>query len=181
MNETLNAVFERYSCRAFTDTKLEDSQLEVIAKAAVASPSAMNAQPWHVTVVTDKTLIEEMDAVGMAAIEKDNPGVYERMKNRGGNLFYNAPCMIYISIKKGTELDCGIVCQNIVLAAQSMGINSLICGMARVPMTSDSAEEFSKRMKLPEDYEFGVAVLLGYEVNPGKPHEPDLSKITYIK
>jgi len=61
MNNTLKAITSRYSCRAFTDQIPTDAQLTTIAEASLASPSAMNRQPWRVIVVKDRKLIDEMD------------------------------------------------------------------------------------------------------------------------
>ena len=79
-------------------------------------------------------------------------------------------------------LDCGIVSENIALAASSLGIDNLICGLARFSFTGEKGAAFKRRLRFPDGYEFGMAVLLGTAASPGgKPHEPDLSKIIEIK
>ena len=65
MNETLKCIAERYSCRDFDGTPLTDAQVQALVEAALAAPSAMNRQPWHVIMITDKALIDEFDAAGM--------------------------------------------------------------------------------------------------------------------
>jgi nitroreductase len=97
MNETLKTIFERYSCRDFADTPLTGEQIEKIAKAALASPSAMNRQPWHVIMITDKKFIDELDGEGMEVLAAEDKSSYERIKSRGGRIFYNAPCMVVIA------------------------------------------------------------------------------------
>jgi nitroreductase len=181
MNETLRLIEARYSCRAFTDVLPEKAELEAIAKAAVAAPSGMNRQAWRVIVVTNRQLIDEMEAEAMRVLsEAEDKSSYERIMSRGGTLFYHAPCMIMVPIEKGTDLDCGILCENIALAAGSLGIQSLICGMAAIPFSTDKGASFKEQLGFPEGYEFGIAVLLGHEVAPGKAHEPDMAKISYI-
>ena len=80
MNGTLKTIVERYSCRDFADTPLTDEQIKLLVDAALASPSAMNRQPWHIIMVTDKALIEELDDEGMniLAAAEDKSG-YERI------------------------------------------------------------------------------------------------------
>jgi nitroreductase len=181
MNETLRLIEARYSCRAYTDELPTKAELEAIAKAAVAAPSAMNRQGWRVIVVTNRQLIDEMEAEAMRVLaEADDKSAYERIMSRGGTMFYHAPCMIMVAIEKDTELDCGILCENIALAAASLGIQSVICGMAGIPFSTDKGASFEKQLGFPEGYKFGMAVLLGHEVAPGKAHEPDLAKISYI-
>ena len=184
MNETLQHISRRYSCRDFKDTPLTDEQIEALVGAALAAPSARNLQPWHIIVVTDKALIEEMDAEGMDELSTDKAraDIYQNMLSRGGKLFYNAPCM-FVILYNGSNygpFDCGILGQNIVLAAQSLGLGTCYVGMAAVPLAGPRADEFIERLKFPEGYEFAMGILVG-TINSGKPpHEPDPSKVSYI-
>jgi nitroreductase len=182
MNETLKAINERYSCRDFSAEPLGSEQIEVLVSAALAAPSAMNLQPWHIIVVTDKQLIEEMDAATMEYVKTDAEWL-KRMTDRGGKAFYDTPCMIFIAKddSDAATLDCGIVSQNIALAAHSLGLGSVICGMARYPLLGEQGAGFVKRLQFPEGYSFGMSVCVG-KVKSGKvPHELDKNKVTYIR
>ena len=183
MNETLKTIAERYSCRDFTDTPLTDAQIKAIVEAAIAAPSAMNRQPWHVIIITDKALIDEMDAEGMyiLSVAEDKSG-YERIMSRGGKVFYNAPCMFMAVINSSdyAVIDCGILSQNIAIAAHSLGLGNVICTMARIPLSGSRGDEFKKRLKFPDNYEFGMAVLVGNAKTTNEPHELDFTKVTYI-
>ncbi|MDL2233298.1 nitroreductase family protein [Ruminococcaceae bacterium OttesenSCG-928-L11] len=180
-NETLRTIAQRYSCRAYESKLPEKEILEAIALAAVQSPSGMNRQPWQINVITDKALIEEMDAEGMRMLaEGPDKSTYDRFMERGGTLYYNAPCMILICQQAGTEMDTGIVSQNIALAATALGLGSVICGMARIPLSGPKGEEFKQRVGISDGWEFGVAVLVGYAKTTGTPHEPDRTKIRFI-
>jgi len=184
MNETLKNIEKRYTCRDFKDTPLSDEQIEHLVSAALSAPSARNYQPWHVIVVTDKALIEELDADGMDIMSKvEDKSTYELMMSRGGTMFYNAPCLIIVlsdGSKWGT-FDSGILCQNVVLAAESMGLGTCIVGMAGVPLNGPNGEDYAKRMGFPEGHSFAIGVLVG-EINSGKvPHGHDRNKVSYIK
>lgn len=181
MNETLQTIKNRYSCRSFTGESIEQDKLEAIALAAVQAPSAMNLQPWEIVVIRDKAFIEEMDGAAMDMLSKQqDTSIYDRMMSRGGKLFYNTPC-IYVVVKKaGTDLDCGIVTENIALAASSLGLGNVICGLMRLVFDTPQGEGFKTKI-IPEGYEFGMSVLVGYATDEaGTPHEPDASKIKYI-
>jgi len=184
MNETLKNIAERYTCRDFKETPLTDHQIEELVKSALASPSAMNLQPWHVVMVTNKALIEELDAEGMSILSAaEDKSMYERMMSRGGKLFYNAPCLAIVlsdGSKWGT-LDCGILCQNMVIAAESMGLGTCIVGMAGVPLNGPKAEEYKKRLNFPEGHTFAIGILVGEIISGKEPHEHEKSKISYIK
>jgi nitroreductase len=183
MNETIKTIMERYSCRDFAAAPLSDEQIRVLTDAALAAPSAMNRQPWHVIVLTDKALIEEMDGECMRIVEAQNKGWFEKMQERGGTAFYNAPCML-LAASDGSDysaMDCGILSQNVSLAAHSLGLGHVICGMAGIPLNGPRGEEFKKKLCFPDGYTFGIAILVG-TANSGKvPHEPDQNKVTYIK
>lgn len=182
MNETLRTIAERYSCRAYDGRFIEKEKLEALALAAVQSPSGLNRQPWQVIVITNKSLIEEMDAEGMDILSKaEDKAVYQRFISRGGTLYYNAPCMFLILKQPGMDLDTGIVSQNIALAATSLGLGSVICGMAAIPFNGPQGNTFKQRLGFPDGWEFGMAVLVGYTKSTGTPHEPDISKIRYVE
>lgn len=187
MNDTLNTIAKRYSCRGYTDDMPPDAQLDAIAQAAIQAPSGMNLQPWQIIVVKDKQLIADMEAEGMRVLAAmDDQAFYERIQARGGRLFYNAPCMIVVAIKppdpNGSELiDCGIVTQNIMLAATSLGIDNVCCGFVGIAFTEQKAAAFSERLQFPKGYIYGMSVLLGYGTEPGAPHVTDPSKITLVE
>ena len=184
MNETMRTIAERYSCRDFTGDPLTAPQLQALVKAALASPSAMNRQPWYVIAITDKALINELDADGMSILaEAEDKSVFERIQSRGGKIFYNAPCMI-LAASDGSEhaaMDCGILSQNVALAAHSLGLGSVICGMAAIPLNGPRGNTFKKRMQFPDGYGFGIAILAGVAKSGKAPHVLDMSKVTYIK
>ena len=183
MNETIKTIMSRFSCRDFADTPLTDEQIKILAEAALASPSAMNRQPWHVIMITDKALIDELDAEGINVLcaAEDKSG-YERIMARGGKIFYNAPCMVMVASDGSgyASMDCGILSQNVSLAAHSIGLGSVICGMARIPLSGSCGDEFKKRMRFPDGYHFGLAILVGEAKSGKEPHELDKNKVTYI-
>ena len=186
-NDTINTIMTRYTCRSFTDRIPSDDDLQIIAKAAIAAPSGMNRQLWRVIVVKNRALIDEMETEGMKVLQTmADKAIYERIMSRGGKLFYNAPCVIVVPIAKtepaGAELfDCGILSENIALAATSLGIDSCICGLMAFSFAGDKGAEFKSKLGFPEGYEIGIGVLLGYATEQGKPHELDMDKLSFIE
>ena len=187
MNETLRTIAERYTCRDYKSEMPPDGILQAIAQAAIEAPGGMNRQAWRVIVVKDRELIREMESEGMAYLANmEDKSSYNRIMERGGRLFYGAPCMIVVPIdptQYGPALvDCGILCQNIALAATSLGIANTMCGFTGLAFASGlRAEAFSKRLGFPEGYAFGCSVLLGYAKPAKPPHVPDQDKITFIE
>ncbi|HHW25436.1 MAG TPA: nitroreductase [Bacillota bacterium] len=185
MNETLRVISERYSCRDYLPEMPSEADLRAVAEAAVKSPSAVNRQPWHIIVVKNPKLIAEMEAEGMKRLaEMEDKTHYNRIMERGGRLFYGAPCMIVIACDaRGgiSHIDCGIVCQTIALAATSLGIANVICGLAGLIFSGPEGERYERLLGFPEGYKFGCAVLLGYAKTTKPPHEPDYTKISFVE
>ncbi|MCL1828481.1 MAG: nitroreductase family protein [Oscillospiraceae bacterium] len=186
MNEVLKTIKERFSCRDFTGEPLTDDMIKQIADAALAAPSARNLMPWQVIIVTDKSLIDETDDEGVRIMASDPQDKYDfnRISSRGGRMLYNAPCMVIISADPGVSgyvpIDCGILAENIALAAASLGLGSVICGLAAVPLNGPRGAELKKRLRFPAGHEFVISVLVGTAKSKTAPHEPDPGKITYI-
>ncbi|MCL2559926.1 MAG: nitroreductase [Turicibacter sp.] len=186
MNETLKTIAARYSCRAYTGEPVAKAHIEAIAKAGLQAPSAMNKQPWHIVAVTDKALVDELNEEALACLKKlEDKAMFERIQERGGKVFYNAPAMFLILKKTDggsyTTNDCGIVQQNMALAATSLGLGNVIVGMAGIPFAqSEKAAELKAQFKWPEGYEFGMGLLVGHAVKDISPHEVDESKLTVI-
>ncbi len=181
MNETLKIIGERFSCRGYDGNPIAKDKLDAIALAGVQAPSAMNLQPWQIVVITDRALLDEMDTAGMAMLAQlPDRSAYDRFMGRGGKLFYNSPCMFLILQTSGNELDCGIVSENISLAAASLGLGSCICGMARLSFASERADYFREKIGFPEGYDFAMSVLVGQGTVIQSPHKPDMAKVRFI-
>jgi len=184
MSSTLDVIARRYACRAYQDTPVPAETLALVAQAGVCAPSAMNRQPWRLTVVTDPDAIAAIGRVGLENLRDTDPAGYERVLGRGGALLYNAPAMILISTVRGdgpyTGMDVGIVAATVALAATSLGLGTCIAGMPARAFEGPAGEALAAKY-LPEGYDFRLSVLLGFEANPGgTPHVPDLTKITYV-
>ena len=132
-NHVLNAIKTRRSIRSYAEETLTKEQVETLIDIALHSPSGMNLRPWHITAVTDRELINQMDRDLVAILTKSaDPAVIERLKARNNRMIYNAPALFFITVKKirGYEdIDAGIMAQNICLAAKSMGLDSVMIAM----------------------------------------------------
>jgi hypothetical protein len=95
MNKTLEVISKRFSCRDYKNEMPPDELLQAIAKAAIQAPSGMNRQAWRVIVVKDGSLMQDMEAEGMSYLAGlEDKTSSNRCMERGGRLFYGAPCMI---------------------------------------------------------------------------------------
>lgn len=186
MNDMLKIIKARYACRAYTGEPVEQEKIKAIAQAALQAPSAFNKQPWHIIAITDKALIDEINDDVLASLKNQtDQTAYQRIVERGGKPYYNAPAMfLVLKDSKGGEwadIDCGIVAQNMALAATSLGLGNVIAAMCAVAFVQgERVEEFKARVNWPKGYEFGVGVLVGYPKATKAPHEIDETKLTLI-
>lgn len=162
MNDTIRSILDRRSIRAYKPEAVTDEQLAVLKECAVASPTALNAQSWHFTFVTDRAAIADVDSAVMSALDEASR---ERMKGRGGSVFYNAPLAVFISCDKNSrwgEVDAGIAVENLALAAHSMGLGSVIIGMCRAAFDGEHGERLEKLLRFPESHRFAIAIAIGH-------------------
>ncbi len=178
-NLILNTILSRSSIRAYQDEKLCEGELEFLKKAALASPTAMNRQEQRFIFVTSDEKRERLEqAIVEGVIASGNEAFIERMKSRGGKVTYNAPLVVIICAKPShfAPVDAGIAVENIVLAAGSMGLGSVILGMPASAFGPGS-ESVKREFGFPEGFEFMIAVSVGTPAVQKTPHEWDESHI----
>lgn len=181
MNEVLKVIDKRRSHRKYEDTPVTREQLDAILAAAVASPSAVNSQPWHFTVVRDQVLLDEINTE-LHRVMASKASASPRFADSNFHVFYRAPLVIFISITQVSPwsgIDCGIAAENIVLAAESLGLGSVILGLPREAFHGDKEDEFKKKLSFPEGYEFGIAVSIGIPADDKAAHPVKENLITY--
>jgi nitroreductase len=108
----------------------------------------------------------------------------ERAKDPNFNPFGNAPTLILITADKTArfvEIDCAAAAENILIAAESLGLGSHIMTSTELLFTSQKGRELKKELEVPEGYEHICTIALGYkdEVPLAKPRRKDV--INYIK
>jgi nitroreductase len=182
-NSTLDAIFSRRSVRAYTTQKVDDETVNLLARAALAAPSGTNSQPVDVMVVKSTALILEAEKAVVAYFEKKGEaGILERIRSRNNKIFYDAPVSFFLAVKNKSAVDVGIAAENIAIAATSLGLGSIILGLPNVIFNDPETSGYWKaRLGFREDYEFGLAVAVGYIADTGKPHDIDLKKIRCVE
>jgi len=183
-NEILEVIAKRYSSRSYKTNPIEDEKVKAIIKAGLESPTANNKQAFQLVAVSDPEFLNQLDQNGIQNIPGGAP---DWIKKRGNHLFYNAPLIIFVFINETdnpyAKLDGGIVSENIVLAAESLGLATCHCGMAKLSFQGELGPELLKKFNLPEGFEFANSVLIGYDNTPEDkrvPHKINLNKASYI-
>ncbi|MGL5725420.1 nitroreductase family protein [Cetobacterium sp.] len=168
MNEVIKNILERRSCRIFKEEKIEKELLKEIVKAGAFAPSAMNQQPWHFTVISNKDLLDQLSFDAKEIVKTHD---LEYLRNYANNekfhIFYNAPTIILVSHKEDAyepKVDCAAATENILLAAQSLGIGSCWVEFVSCLFEKETpiAKKYMEKLGIPNGYKAIHAVALGY-------------------
>ena len=184
-NEVLNVISARRSHRAYQPEKIAEEKLTAILQAGLEAPSAVNRQPWTYTVVEDQKLLQEVhDATAAAMMKKTEKDRSPRFADNAFHVFYHAPAVIFIFGEKDfgwTKVDCGIAVENMTLAAESLGLGSVILGLPQAAFASEAGDELRKKLACPEGSDFVIALAVGIPADDKPAHPQHPEKITYIR
>ena len=178
VNPVLSNIMARRSIRKYLDTPVEHEKLELVVRAGINAPSGGNRQQWIVRVVEDQKLISDVTEV----YKKANAEQVSRDKDFK-NMFRNAPNLICVCTPvNGGELDAGLLGENMMLAAQSMGLGTCcLGGPVRWLNSNADAKFFLDRLDIPEGYKLNYILAIGYPDEQPDAKPRDASKVKYIK
>lgn len=166
-------MLSRRSIRQYKEEPISRELLDEILNLGLNAPNGRNSQAYEIRVLGPTAI----DAI-TAAVVCDNPQLAERPGFK--NIFVNAPCVICIANDKSydmSQIDCGLLGENIILAAWAHGIGSCCLGSsARWIKDSPSARPYLDQMNFSEGYELLYCIALGYpdETPDAKPRRDDM-------
>lgn len=160
--DAMEVILHRSSVRSYTDEKVSDEDIQTLLKAGMAAPSAMNWQPWSFVVVNTR---EDLDSLAAT--------------NPHAKMMYKAPLAIVVcgktewAVGGGESVpnpywdqDCSAVTQNILLAADYLGLGAVWTGcFPREERTSG----VKKVLGIPEGVEPLSVIVIGH---PAKEYTP---------
>ena len=175
-NQVVKAMMDRRSIRKYKDTPVEHEKLETIVKCGINAPSGMNKQPWEIRVVESQELINQVNEVyknaNAEAVAKD-PDFK--------NMFRNAPNIICVAAENNAGLDCGLLGENMMLAAQSLGLGTCcLGGPVRFIKSNDDAKFFIDKLGFSEGYELIYILAVGYPDESPEAKPRDENKVKFI-
>ena len=173
-------ILSRRSIRDYKEEPVSREEMGKILECGIYAPSAMNMQPWAVRVVDNKEFLDDVTAIAV----KQNPKIAEQPNFR--NFFRNAPTVAFIAcpeVSYSGEYDSGLLSENMMLAAWSMGIGSCCLGSVVPVMYTEEAKPYLERLELPEGYKLLVGIAFGYPADENTPAAPerDANKAYYIE
>lgn len=157
----LENIATRASERVFSDEPIKiDAVIEPLLRSAMAAPSAMNRQPWEFVVVTDRELLKQIaeqtkkDVVSRAQFAIIVCGnMKEAIEGEGREYWVQ---------------DCSAATENLLLAAHSMGLGAVWCGIYPI---RERVEPLQKLLELPEYIIPLNIVPIGIVKEPAKPKD----------
>jgi nitroreductase len=151
-------VLIRQSDRSYIDKPVDNEMLARILECARMAPSACNAQPWHIIVVDDPHLKNQVaDAtseklLGMNHFTKQAP-VHLILIEESANFTSNFGS--WVKRKHFPLIDIGIIAEHICLAAASEGLGSCMIGWF-------DESKVKKLLDIPKSKRIQLIITLGH-------------------
>ena len=188
----LEAIAGRRSIRKFQDKPLPDEVVKQILEAATLAPSGKNGQPWRFYVVREDKRAEMVRVMREGMAHAREAGVPLGSSEGTARIMECAPVTVFVFNEAtlasiiGADGDLGLInvvevqgigaaIQNMLLAAQELGVGSLwICDVFY------ACEELSAW--LGETHQMIAAVSLGYpdEAPGARPRKPVSEVTTWV-
>lgn len=144
------------------------------------APSAMNRQLWKFYVLTDKEQIRSLSPTIVKVANKVlswahgiNPTIITDI------IFYNAPVVIFVTTPKKNEwaaLDTGMCCQNMMLAAKSIGLDTCPVGFAKLLEKTDKIA----LLGMSSSEQIQLAIIVGYGDEDTPVHDRKKDNVKFL-
>ncbi len=173
-----DVMMTRRSIRQYHDLRIGRDTLDQIMQLGINAPNGQNRQAYEVRVMDNPELVKELSD----AVVKENPQMGERPGFK--NIFVGAPCVVFIAADRSYDvspIDCGLLGENIMLSAWSMGIGSCcLAGPIRMLKNSEAAAPYLQRLNFSEGYELLYCIGLGYPAEEPAARPRKAEKVQYV-
>lgn len=176
-----NVIMSRRSIRNYKQIPVSRDTMQVILKAGINAPNGQNRQSWEIRVVDNPDTMAEIKAA-MSAANPDVP--------MAGDSFRNAPVMAFIAADTSYDfslLDCGMLSENMVLSAWSMGVGSICLGSpvrfldgSESIRSNPEIRKVMDKLGFSEGYQLVLCVGFGYPLESPDAKPRDESKFRFV-
>ncbi len=160
-DNAIETIMTRTSIRSFTDRAVSADTVEMLLRAGMAAPTAVNLQPWHFVVVNDRAKIDELGGNG-----------------RQSQMWHESPLVIVVcgNMEKAMEgagqafwvQDCSAATENILLAAHALGLGAVWTGCYPI---EERVANISQVLGLPEHIVPLCAIVMGFPNESPQPKD----------
>ncbi len=174
MPDVFETMLHRRSIRRFEPKQIEESALQQILQAGLYAPSAGGRQGVIFAVCQDSAVNERLGkikranshprmATGNSYVSREQPSIADAPNLT--NAFYDAPTVITMFAPKDflfSAEDCALAVENMMLAADALGIGSCYIGQGWTAFADPYGQEILKQWNIPTDRYAVMQLLLGY-------------------
>ena len=180
-NPVIETIMARRSIRHYTDQSVPRELLQQIAECGVNAPNAMNQQKWEVRIIDNPEYFTGVTEVLSGTAPFLSPEGDPKFRNS----FRNATAAIAVACPDDESGMClinvGLLCENICLAAKSLGLGSIVmAGPVWMMNSTPDAKPFLDKLNFSEGYKLRVIVGLGYPDEEPEARPRDLGKIQFV-
>lgn len=163
MNDIMNVIKNRRSCRSYKPELIKDSELDVILEAGEWAASGMGQQATMMVAVRDAELVKKLSKMNAAVLGSDS------------DPFYGAPMVVVVFADKNRNTyieDGSLVLGNMMLAAESIGVASCWIHRAKEMFESEEGKKLKEQWGVPESYAGIGNAVLGYAASDASAAKP---------
>ena len=177
-NAVIETIMTRRSVRKYQSRPVNRDTMQIIMECGINAPNAINRQAWEVRIVDNPEVIKKLTDLYL----KGNPKEAENPNFK--NMFRNAPTVAFIANDTTfaySPVDCGLMSENMILSAWSMGIGSVcLGGPARFMKANPEANEYLKQMGFSENHDLLLCIGFGYPAETPKAKPRDAAKVKFM-
>lgn len=150
--DAIETIMTRTSVRSFTGKAVSADTIELLLRAGMAAPTAVNLQPWHFVAVNDRAKLDELAGNG-----------------RQSKMLQEAPLAIVVcgDMEKAMEgpghdfwiQDCSAATENILLAAHALGLGAVWTGCHPI---EERVAMVRQVLNMPENLVPLCVIVMGY-------------------
>ena len=176
-NPVIENIMARRSIRQYSQEPVDREVMTKILECGINAPNGQNRQSWEVRVVDSPELMQEIKDA-MAKAHPDMPA------QAVAGSFRNAPTMVFIARDPSYDFsayDCGLLAQNMMLSAWSLGVGSICLGSpVRYLKDNEICKPYLDRLGFSEGYEFCLCIGFGYALESPDAKSRDMSKVRFV-
>lgn len=174
MPDVLETIMHRRAIRRFGPKQIEEAALQQILQAGLYAPSAGGRQGVIFAVCQDRAVNERLGkikranshprmATATSFVSREQPSIADDPHLI--NAFYDAPTVITMFAPKNFLFsvdDCAVAAENMMLAADALGIGSCYIGQGWTAFDDPYGQEILRQWSIPTDRYAVMQLLLGY-------------------
>ena len=175
----IKTIMERRSVRKYKPQPVNRDTMQTILNCGINAPNGQNKQSWAIRVVDNPDYINGLTEI----YKKANPQAAKDPNFK--NMFRNAPTVVFIARDTSydmSQIDCGLLGENMILSAWSMGVGSCCLGSpVRFMNTQPEATDYLKKLDFPEGHQLLYCIAFGYPDESPAAKPRDTQKIKFIE